>query len=81
MPLDSGSPIGRLWLLLDDAMDRIMEAGEESDKQEARGIALCLQSLLPFMSIDDVREYASYRYDARQEGLESIHWIEWAGLK
>lgn len=82
----ASSPTEQLLELLDEVMDRLKAAPLPSHKENdtARGEALGLAkaiSILSFMSVDQVREYAVYRWDARNEGLEAMSTLEWAGLR
>lgn len=75
------SPIEQMLAMLDEVMDDLMNGRSTEDRKgEARGIARCI-SAISCLGIDDVREYASYRYDARTEELEPMNLIEWAGLR
>lgn len=86
MWVEDASPTGRMILLLDEVMDRLMESGPHKVTDalvraryqgEALGLARAIRECSFLATVDDVREYAMYRWEARQEGLEPLSAVEW----
>lgn len=65
-------------LMLDEVMDRLMAGtGTEKDRGEALGLAKAINECC-YLGVDRIREYAMYRWEARQEGLGALSMYEWA---
>lgn len=75
LPVD---PQSRILVMLDEVMDRLMvDQAKPTDKGEAIGLAKSL-SVISCLSVDEVREYAMYRWEARTDDLEPMRLVVWA---